>query len=42
MAVVATGGGFLGARIARRLPAAAVRAIVIVTGLVMAGVFFAR
>ena len=31
-----------GARLARRLPVAAVRAIVILTGLVMAGLFFAR
>jgi len=42
MAAAATGGGFVGARIARRLPAAAVRAIVIGTGLVMAAVFFSR
>lgn len=42
MAVFATLGGFAGARLARRLPVAWVRAIVIVTGLVMSGVFFAR
>lgn len=42
MAVFATLGGFAGARLARRLPVAAVRAIVILTGLVMAGLFFAR
>jgi len=40
--VFATLGGFAGARLARRLPVAAVRAIVILTGLVMAGLFFAR
>jgi uncharacterized membrane protein YfcA len=42
MAAWATAGGFVGARLARRLPAAAVRAIVIVTGLVMVTVFFLR
>ena len=42
MAVFATLGGFAGARLARRLPVAAVRAIVLLTGLVMAGLFFAR
>lgn len=42
MAVFATLGGFAGARLARRLPVAAVRAIVIVTGLVMSALFFAR
>jgi uncharacterized membrane protein YfcA len=42
MAVAATSGGFLGARLARRLPAAGVRIAVVVTGLVMAAVFFAR
>jgi len=35
-------GGFWGARLARRLPAAWVRVAVIATGLVMAAVFFAR
>lgn len=42
MAVFATLGGFAGARLARRLPVGVVRAIVIVTGLVMSALFFAR
>jgi uncharacterized membrane protein YfcA len=42
MMVAATAGGLAGARIARRLPAGVVRAIVIVTGIAMAGLFFAR
>ncbi|MDO5290344.1 MAG: sulfite exporter TauE/SafE family protein [Pseudomonadota bacterium] len=42
MALFATLGGFAGARLARRLPVRVVRAIVIATGLVMAGLFFAR
>lgn len=42
MMTAATLGGFWGARLARRLPAALVRTGVIVTGLVMATVFFAR
>ena len=42
MAVAATLGGFFGARIARRLPAAVVRGVVITTGVVMAAVFFSR
>ncbi|OYT86941.1 MAG: hypothetical protein CFE46_15285 [Burkholderiales bacterium PBB6] len=42
MMVATTAGGFWGARLARRWPPAVVRAIVITTGLVMAGVFFAR
>jgi len=42
MAVLATLGGFAGARLARRLPVAWVRAIVIVTGLAMSALFFAR
>lgn len=42
MAVFATLGGFAGARLARRLPVRVVRAIVIVTGLVMSVLFFAR
>lgn len=42
MALFATLGGFAGARLARRLPVAWVRGIVIVTGLVMAGLFFMR
>jgi hypothetical protein len=42
MMVFATAGGVTGARLARRLPAAWVRALVIVTGLVMSAVFFSR
>ncbi|MDO5103972.1 MAG: sulfite exporter TauE/SafE family protein [Lautropia sp.] len=42
MAVFATLGGFAGARLARRLPGAWVRGIVIITGLIMAGLFFGR
>jgi uncharacterized membrane protein YfcA len=42
MATAATAGGFGGARIARRLPAAWVRGIVIVTGVVMSVLFFRR
>ncbi len=42
MMVAATLGGFAGARLARRLPAAWVRGLVIVTGLVMSALFFAR
>ncbi|MEY2876183.1 MAG: hypothetical protein RLZZ373_3554 [Pseudomonadota bacterium] len=42
MMVAATAGGFAGARLALRLPATAVRAAVVVTGLVMTAAFFAR
>ena len=42
MALAATLGGWLGARLAQRLPAAGVRLFVIATGLVMSGLFFAR
>ena len=42
MMVCATAGGFAGARLAKRLPAAAVRGCVMVTGVVMSAVFFAR
>ncbi len=42
MAVFATFGGFAGARLAKRLPVVWVRAIVIVTGLVMSVLFFMR
>lgn len=38
----ATVGGVWGARLARKLPAKAVRALVLATGLVMSAVFFAR
>ncbi len=38
----ATAGGWMGARLARRLPVAWVRALVIATGLVMSAVFFSR
>jgi len=42
MAMAATAGGFWGAHLARRLPVAVVRTVVIVTGVVMAALFFAR
>ena len=42
MMVWATLGGWAGARLARRLPAVWVRGLVILTGLVMSGVFFSR
>lgn len=42
MMLAATAGGFFGARWSRRLPAPWVRAGVIVTGLVMSALFFAR
>lgn len=42
MMVAATVGGYAGAHVAKRLPVAAVRALVIATGLVMSAVFFAR
>ena len=42
MMVFATLGGWAGARLARRLPIRAVRAIVIITGLVMTLLFFLR
>lgn len=42
MMLAATLGGFWGARLARRLPATGVRAAVVITGLVMAVVFFLR
>jgi uncharacterized membrane protein YfcA len=42
MMVAATAGGFAGARLALRLPAATVRAAVVATGLVMAALFFLR
>lgn len=42
MAVFATLGGFAGARLAKRLPVAWVRGIVIVTGVVMSALFFLR
>jgi uncharacterized membrane protein YfcA len=38
----ATAGGWAGARLARRLPAKWVRALVIGTGLAMSAVFFSR
>lgn len=38
----ATAGGWMGARLARRLPVAWVRALVILTGLMMSAVFFSR
>lgn len=42
MMACATAGGFAGARLARRLPAAWVRGLVIATGVVMSAVFFQR
>ena len=42
MMLWATLGGWLGARLARRLPAVWVRRLVVLTGLVMSAVFFAR
>jgi uncharacterized membrane protein YfcA len=42
MMLWATAGGWAGARLARRLPTRWVRLLVIATGLVMSGVFFAR
>jgi uncharacterized membrane protein YfcA len=42
MMLAATLGGFAGARLARRLPVRAVRAVVIVTGLVMTTLFLAQ
>ena len=42
MMATATAGGFLGARWARRLPVAWVRALVIATGLAMSALFFWR
>ncbi|WIY24917.1 sulfite exporter TauE/SafE family protein [Parasedimentitalea psychrophila] len=42
MMVAATIGGYFGARVARRLPVAMIKAIVVLVGLVMTTVFFAR
>lgn len=42
MMVAATAGGYFGARVARRIPAPFIRAGIVVTGLVMAALFFAR
>jgi len=42
MMLWATAGGWVGAHLARRLPARWVRLLVIATGLVMSGVFFSR
>ena len=42
MMVAATLGGYGGARVARRLPATVLRWGIVATGLVMAGLFFAR
>ena len=42
MMVAATAGGYFGARWSKRLPVAWVRRGVIVTGLVMSAIFFAR
>lgn len=42
MMLAATLGGYAGAHLARRLPAAAVRGLVIATGMVMSALFFLR
>ena len=42
MMLAATLGGYGGARLARRLPPTALRWGIVTTGLVMAGLFFAR
>ncbi len=42
MMVAATAGGYLGARVARRIPAPWLRGGIVATGLVMTGIFFWR
>ena len=42
MMLAATAGGYLGARVARRLPAAVLRTGIVSIGLVMSAIFFAR
>ena len=42
MMMAATAGGYGGARVARRIPAPWLRGGIVVTGLVMAGLFFWR
>lgn len=42
MMVAATAGGYIGARVARRIPAAWLRWGIVATGLVMTGIFFWR
>ena len=42
MAVAATAGGYFGARLARHIPASVLRAGIVLTGLVMALIFFQR
>jgi hypothetical protein len=42
MMASATAGGYLGARVARRIPPPLLRAGIVLTGLVMAGLFFRR
>ena len=42
MMLAATAGGYIGARVARRIPAAWLRWGIVVTGLVMTGIFFWR
>jgi uncharacterized membrane protein YfcA len=42
MMIAATAGGYGGARLARRIPPEWLRAGIVLTGLVMAGVFFWR
>ena len=42
MMLAATAGGYIGARVARRIPAQWLRWGIVATGLVMTGIFFAR
>lgn len=42
MMIAATAGGYFGARIARRIPAPALRAGIVAIGLVMTALFFLR
>lgn len=42
MMIAATAGGYFGARIARRIPAPALRAGIVATGLIMTALFFLR
>ena len=42
MMVAATAGGYFGARLARRIPAPMMRAGIVLTGLVMSILFFAK
>ena len=42
MMLAATAGGYIGARVARRIPALWLRWGIVATGLVMTAIFFAR